>query len=151
MNTVTFRKTSEPYGWLGNMSAYQVKHDAVVYRTAEALFQALRFDDPAIRKEIWIQKSPMVAKWKAKKYSEKFTVEPKSHQDLANMKYVLLQKATQHPDIKRWLLETGEREIIEDTTARRDRFWGAANVGGQWVGENRLGKLWIEIRKDLRQ
>ncbi len=147
---ITFRKTSEPYGWLGNMSAYPIRHEGKCYRTAEALFQALRFDDQAIRNEIWIQSSPMIAKHKAKKYSDSFVVQPKSPQDLSNMKYVLSQKAAQNPDIKRWLLATGDSEIIEDTTARRDRFWGAANVKGQWVGENQLGKLWMEIREELR-
>lgn len=147
---ISFRKTSEPYGWLGNMSAYPVRHGGRCYRTAEALFQVLRFEDESIRNEIWLQKSPMSAKHKAKKYKSLMTITPKSERDIENMRMVVRLKAEQNPDIKRFLLATGDATLVEDTTARSDQFWGAALINGTWVGENILGRIWMGLREEYR-
>jgi predicted ATP-grasp superfamily ATP-dependent carboligase len=40
---ITFTKTSLPFGWLGNMAPYPIEYLEKTWRTAEALFQALRF------------------------------------------------------------------------------------------------------------
>jgi predicted NAD-dependent protein-ADP-ribosyltransferase YbiA (DUF1768 family) len=48
------------------MAPYPIEHNGQVWPTSEALFQALRFDDPTIREEIRTQKSPMSAKMIAK-------------------------------------------------------------------------------------
>ena len=42
---------------------------------------------------------------------------------------------------------------MEDCSNRRrgsGMFWGMAVVDGQWEGENWLGKLWMELRAELR-
>jgi ribA/ribD-fused uncharacterized protein len=62
------------------------------------------------------------------------------------MKSILRAKAYQHEYVRRKLLETGERLLIEDSW--RDSFWGA---GADWYGLNMLGKLWMEIREELRK
>ena len=66
MKYISFTKVALPYGWLGNMSPHPVTYNEEVWRTTEALFQALRFNDPSIQKEIRDEKSPMGAKLKAK-------------------------------------------------------------------------------------
>ncbi|MFZ1288746.1 MAG: hypothetical protein WAR79_01555 [Melioribacteraceae bacterium] len=30
------------------------------------------------------------------------------------------------------------------------RFWGMVNNNGTWIGENILGKLWMDIRATLQ-
>ena len=50
-----------------------------------------------------------------------------------------------HWPIRRKLLATGDRELIEDSW--RDDFWG---WGPNRDGQNMLGKLWMEIRSELR-
>lgn len=30
------------------------------------------------------------------------------------------------------------------------RFWGMVNKNGTWIGENILGKLWMDIRSTLQ-
>jgi ribA/ribD-fused uncharacterized protein len=147
---ISFRKVSEPYGWLGNMSAYTVRYEGKSYRTAEALFQALRFNDEEIRKEIWLQSSPMIAKHNAKKHASKLVTQPKSNNDIDNMRLVVELKCEQHPDLRRFLLATGDAHLVEDTTARTDRFWGAALIDGALVGENVLGTIWMNLREKLR-
>lgn len=61
------------------------------------------------------------------------------------MRKILRAKAEQHEYIRRKLLATGDRELIEDSW--RDDFWG---WGENRDGQNMLGKLWMEIRAELR-
>ncbi len=61
------------------------------------------------------------------------------------MRDILRAKAEQHEYVRRKLLATGNRELIEDSW--RDDFWG---WGPNRDGKNMLGKLWMEIRAELR-
>jgi ribA/ribD-fused uncharacterized protein len=61
------------------------------------------------------------------------------------MRNILKTKVNQHSYVKKKLLETGDRELIEDSW--RDAFWG---WGPNKDGQNMLGKLWMEIRNELR-
>ena len=146
---ILIRKVADDHGWLGNMSPYPVKWEGKQFRTTEALFQSMRFNDEHIIEEIRSQKSPMAAKMVAKRYKARMVVVPMSKKDIQIMKLVLGLKVEQHSEIRRMLIETGTEEIIEDCT-RRARgsglFWGAALVDGSWVGGNTLGEMWMEIR-----
>lgn len=61
------------------------------------------------------------------------------------MRDILRAKVAQHEYVRRKLLETGDRELVENSW--RDSFWG---WGADQKGQNMLGKLWMEIRADLR-
>lgn len=61
------------------------------------------------------------------------------------MRDLLRMKAAQHQYVRRKLLETGDRELIEDSW--RDDYWG---WGPNRDGQNMLGKLWMEVRAELR-
>jgi len=61
------------------------------------------------------------------------------------MRQILREKVRQHEYVHRKLLETGDRELVENSW--RDDFWG---WGPNRDGQNRLGKLWMEIRAELR-
>jgi len=61
------------------------------------------------------------------------------------MREILRAKTNQHQYVRRKLLDTGERELIEDSW--RDDFWG---WGPNRTGRNMLGKLWMEVRAELR-
>ncbi len=62
------------------------------------------------------------------------------------MRDILRAKAAQHEYVRRKLLATGDRELIEDSW--RDDFWG---WGPHRNGQNMLGRLWMEIRTELRE
>ena len=148
---ILIRKVKEEFGWLGNMSPFPIEHEGKTYRTTEALFQALRFNDNEIIESIREQKSPMSAKMKAKKNKDRMMVEPLSSDDLDNMRLVLRLKLLQHPKLQDDLLATGDEEIVADCTKRPSGsglFWGAALQEGEWVGENWLGRLWTELRTE---
>jgi ribA/ribD-fused uncharacterized protein len=61
------------------------------------------------------------------------------------MKRILHEKARQHEYVLRKLLATGDRELVENSW--RDDFWG---WGPNRDGQNMLGKLWMEVREELR-
>ncbi len=65
--------------------------------------------------------------------------------DNAVMKDILRAKVEQHEYVRRKLLETGDRELIEDSW--RDDYWG---WGPNKDGKNMLGRLWMEIRDEIR-
>ena len=59
------------------------------------------------------------------------------------MKEILKSKIEQHPYVLKKLIQSGNREIIEDSW--RDSFWG---WGKNKDGQNILGKLWMELREE---
>ena len=152
MNDIVIGKVKDEGGCWGNMAPFPIEFDGKRWLTSEALFQAMRFDDEQIREAIRNEKSPMGAKMKAKKNREKMIVTPMSEADLKNMRLVLRLKIEQHPALRQMLIESGDAFIVEDCT-RRQRgsglFWGAALIDGEWVGQNWLGKLWMELRDEL--
>lgn len=148
-NVTSFTKVALTNGWMGNMSPYPVEYRGEVYKTTEALFQCLRVTDKTVAELIRAEKSPMCAKMVAKKYRASRVVEQGSEKDLKNMRLCLRLKVEQHPDLRVALLETGDSTIVEDTTKRNKvDIWGAKLKDGVWVGENVLGKLWMDLRKD---
>jgi predicted NAD-dependent protein-ADP-ribosyltransferase YbiA (DUF1768 family) len=161
--TISFTKVKLLYGWLGNMAPYPVQHGEKKWKTTEALFQAMRFEDLEIQEAIRAEKSPMGCKMKVKAIIKELTqnnqlhkrvVEPQSEQDLQNMETCLRLKLAQHSTLQNLLKATGTALIYEDVTARGRKgsnlFWGALkNESGEWEGENHLGKIWMKLRSEL--
>lgn len=157
MSVITFTKVKLPNGWLGNMAPYPIEYGGLIYRTSEALFQAVRFAPGPIREAIRAERSPMAAKMVAKRHANEMLVPPRSVLDIALMRNVLAEKLTQHADeLVPLLLATGDAEIIEDVSGRpcteSNLFWGKAlNSKGLWLGTGMLGKIWMELRGIIRQ
>ncbi|WP_374668825.1 NADAR family protein [Ramlibacter sp.] len=61
------------------------------------------------------------------------------------MRGILRAKADQHEYVRRKLLATGDRTLIENSW--RDDFWG---WGPNRDGQNMLGRLWMALRTELR-
>jgi ribA/ribD-fused uncharacterized protein len=61
------------------------------------------------------------------------------------MKEILRAKIDQHPYVLKKLLQSGTREIIEDSW--RDSEWG---WGPNKDGKNLLGKIWMELREEYK-
>lgn len=149
---IEFTKVDLPYGWLGNMYASPIRYEGKIWLTSEALFQALRFEDEEIREVIRLEKSPMGAKMKAKGNKDRMVIEPMSEKDLENMKMVVRLKFDQNEVLKSKLKVSGEHIIVENIGNRngeRHLFWGMKKVNGEWIGNNRMGKILMEIRKEF--
>jgi predicted NAD-dependent protein-ADP-ribosyltransferase YbiA (DUF1768 family) len=152
-DTIAFTKVRLPHGWLGNMSPHSVTYFLHAFRTAEALFQALRFKRfPEVQALIRAQQSPMAAKMIAK--GHKHLLIPSDYDsDLDNMRLCLRLKVEQHPDLRAALLATGDALIVEDVSKRANAsglYWGMARLHEGWIGDNNLGKLWMELRETLK-
>ena len=60
------------------------------------------------------------------------------------MRCILCAKVEQHEYVRRKLLESGDRDLVENSW--RDDFWGTGPHGD---GQNMLGELWMQIRAEL--
>ncbi len=140
---------------MGNMSPFPIEFQGHTYRTTEALFQSLRFNDLEIKALIREEKSPMGAKFVAKARVNKMSVEPLSQMDVENMGLCIKLKLKQHPDLVKKLTDTGDSLIVEDVTKRGKRgsnlFWGAMLVDGEWIGKNILGNIWMCEREIINK
>ena len=150
--SIWFKKVAEEYGWLGNMAPYPIKFDGKVWLTSEALFQSMRFDDDSIKEMIRVEKSPMGAKMKSKKYKDQMVVVPMSELDVENMRKCVKIKFDQHPQLKNALIETGKSLIYQDTgnkNGKREMFWGVKRLSeSEWDGNNMMGRILMELREE---
>jgi len=153
-NELLITKVKEPSGWLSNMSPHPVSYEGKRWRTCEALLQALRLEEEDAKEVIRVQSSPMAAKMVAKRFKGIQVVEPMSDADLANMRLCISLKLAEHELLRRKLFHTGNAKIIEDCSSRGPRgsnlFWGAMRVPEGWQGQNWLGRIWEEMRVELR-
>lgn len=149
-NVVVFRKTKEEYGGLSNMAAgFQICLNGVTFRSAEALYQCIRFTEHAsIQQQIINQKSPMTAKMISKKYREN------TRDDWYEIRLIVMRWCLRAKLIQNWdsfgglLLETMDIEIVEES--KKDKFWGAIPFeDGTLIGINALGRLLMELRSDI--
>lgn len=69
-----------------------------------------------------------------------------SEAKVAVMRQIIRAKADQHEYVRRKLLATGDRELIENSW--RDDFWG---WGPNRDGQNMLGQLWMELRSAIKE
>jgi ribA/ribD-fused uncharacterized protein len=149
MADISFTKVDLPYGWMGNMAPFPVTYNGQLFKTSEALFQALRFDNIEIQELIRKNSSPMGAKMIAKKFKDQMIIEPMSEKDIENMELCLKLKFDQHPLLKEKLIRTKDHRIIEDIGSRngqRHLFWGMKKENGVWNGNNMMGKLIMNLR-----
>ena len=129
--------------FLSNFFPAPVIYDGETYPTVEHAFQAAKTLDREQRKGIRVAETPA----KAKQMGKVVTLRPDWDQErLATMLELLRQKFSQ-PELRQKLLATDDAELIEGNTWG-DRFWGCELVDGQWVGQNYLGKLLMQVRKE---
>ncbi len=131
---------------LSNFSSFAVEEDGIIYMTSEHLYHCKKFNDEN-SKDIKDQIMKSLSAHDALKIATKNKALRRSDWDdvkLKIMKEILFLKVNQHPYIKKKLLDTAGREIIENSW--RDDFWG---WGENKDGKNMLGKLWMEIRGEL--
>jgi ribA/ribD-fused uncharacterized protein len=141
---------------LSNFHPCQIKSSNTIHHSSEQSYQYKKADyvgDEVSAHQISIADTPAECKRIGDRVqtddSEWHTVE------LDTMRACITTKFTQNPELKKFLLDTGDRALGE---ASRDRYWGtgvplldenALNMG-HWAGENHLGKLLMELRDTLR-
>jgi ribA/ribD-fused uncharacterized protein len=115
--------------------------------------KAMHFQDTELAEEVLKLENP--AKIKAKgRYVKGYNAKVWSQEQLKVMKEGLLCKFDQNPKLKAALAETRNKVLVE--ASPHDKFWGAglslfspklANPA-EWPGQNKLGKLLAEVRRE---
>jgi ribA/ribD-fused uncharacterized protein len=147
---ITFKSTKGQYGGLSNMApGFPIYLNGCSIRTAEALYQALRFPDyPEIQKQIVEFPSPISAKKFGRTHIEKSRKDWDKYR-FKIMKFCIELKLYQNKDLfAKALLETKDLSIVEYTD--KDKVWGAVTDGQNYTGTNALGRLLMELREKLK-
>lgn len=127
-----------------NISSFALEWKGSLYMTSEHVYHSERFDDEQMKEDIRRERSAHEAFTYAQK-NKYLSRKEWGGEKLGVMKSILHAKVEQHPYVKKKLLESGERALVEDSW--RDDFWG---WGPNKDGHNHLGKLWMEVRNEVK-
>ncbi|MDB5188923.1 MAG: hypothetical protein JWM92_521 [Candidatus Nomurabacteria bacterium] len=129
-----------------NFSAFMLNWKGYDFMTSEHAYHYEKFPDyPEIQEKIKNARSAHDAKKIARQYE--LSQRADWHEvKVAIMKEILREKATQHPYVRKKLIDSGNRPLIENSW--QDSFWG---WGKNKDGRNQLGKLWMEVRDESRR
>ena len=146
-----FRFTRAAWGEFSNFAplAEPIAAGPWTFSTSEALYQAAKFGAaPAVQRRI--AGAPTAREAAAIGRGERTGLDPRWNEQRVNvMRWVLrMKREANAAAIDAALAATGERAIVEVST--RDPWWGARPVGDRYRGANVLGRLWMELRRQLR-
>lgn len=127
-----------------NFSSFMLEWKGKLYMTSEHVYHSEKFEDEEIKEQIRNTRSAHDAMKLAQANEDKYRADW-GDIELKVMKDILRAKVEQHPYVKKKLLQSGDKELIEDSW--RDAFWG---WGPDKDGKNHLGKLWMEVREEIR-
>jgi ribA/ribD-fused uncharacterized protein len=131
---------------LSNFSAFCLDWKGERFMTSEAAYHSEKFTENDQDLRLHILHAPSAhAAFKIAERNKQFRRPDWDAVKVGIMRDILRAKAMQHEYVMRKLLATGDRELIEDSW--RDDFWG---WGPNRDGQNMLGKLWMEVRQELR-
>lgn len=127
-----------------NFSSFKLLWKGYDWMTSEHAYHSEKFEDSEMLEKLKKSRSAHDAMKLA--YANKDTYRKDWDEVRLNiMKQILHAKVEQHPYVKKKLLESGDKELIENSW--RDDFWG---WGANRDGKNHLGKLWMEVREEVR-
>eukprot|EP01121_Diplochlamys_sp_Union-15-3_P001698 TRINITY_DN11484_c0_g1_i1.p1 TRINITY_DN11484_c0_g1~~TRINITY_DN11484_c0_g1_i1.p1 ORF type:complete len:149 (-),score=27.55 TRINITY_DN11484_c0_g1_i1:10-456(-) len=142
---VYFCEAEGPYACFSNYYQVNINIDGKIWPSTEHWFQSQKFSSPEYQEEIRTTKSPTEAKKLGYARRPDYNKQWEKVKD-GVMKKGLEAKFTQHEDLKKILLDSGERPIVERNDA--DAYWGD---GSDRKGKNRLGILLQEVRSSLKE
>jgi ribA/ribD-fused uncharacterized protein len=142
-----YRANEKPYGAFSNLYKRPIEFEGKTYPTAEHAYQAGKAAKPAVRDWILSAPTPALAAMAAHGLYIWDVAPDWASIKFARMRKVLRAKFSQHEDLAKLLVETGDRRLVEAGTVNNavNRLWG--EVAG--LGQNMLGVMLMELRKDL--
>ncbi|QDT92161.1 NADAR family protein [Gimesia algae] len=141
--TIYFYSTKDAYGEFSNFKAYPFELKGKTWRTVEHYFQAQKFAGTEHEEELRETPSPMVVARKGRSRKRPLRTDWEEVKDQI-MREAVYAKFEQHAELEEMLLNTGDNEIVEQTT--RDYYWGCGSEG---TGKNMLGIILMETRERL--
>lgn len=142
-----YRANEKPYGAFSNLFRREIEFEGVKYATSEHAYQAGKARKDAVREWILAAPSPALVAMAAHGLYW-WDIRPGwSKMKFDRMREVLFAKFSQHEDLKKLLLSTGDARLVESATVDSEvnRTWG--EVKGK--GKNMLGVLLMEVREEL--
>ena len=146
-----FRFTKADWGVFSNFASLPnpVSAAGQTWPTSEHLYQAAKFRlSPHVQQQIAAAPSAR----DAAKLGRSRTNKPDGDwipRRTDAMRWVIRMKREANPELIDSALErTGDRPIVE--YSGHDTFWGAKPDGASLVGRNVLGRLWMELREQIR-
>lgn len=127
------------YYFLSNFYNADVTYDGITFKNNEAAFQSMKV---LKNREQFANLNPSDAKRLGRRVKLREDWEDVKTQ---MMYEICLAKFTQNADLRDKLIATGNKMLVEGNTWG-DKVWGCVNG----VGENRLGKILMQIREDLK-
>ena len=129
-----------------NFSSFKVEWNGYLFSSVEEAYQAASFmgsDEELVEK---IKKSHSADEAQRIAYANR----DKRREDWDDVKISIMEellrlKIEQNSYVKKKLLQTGDYMIVEDSP--KDDFWG---WGPNRNGQNNLGKLWMKLRRELK-
>jgi Uncharacterized protein conserved in bacteria len=147
---VPIRKVSDEWGILCNFARTPIKYDGVSYKSAEQLFQMMKFTDEEVRKKVYAANNP---KMTAKHYEKTHRRSDWGMVIVDAMKQCLQLKYEQSEEFRAALERSKGKYIVEDQSTfpkKTADTWGVKQQGDSYVGPNLLGRLLMELRDNGR-
>ena len=143
-----YRANEKPYGAFSNLFRRPMEFEGRVYPTAEHAYQAGKARTDEVREWILSAPTPSLVAMAAHGLYTWDIVPEWSRTKFDRMRKVLKAKFSQHEDLKKLLLSTGNARLVEAgrTDNAVNRTWGEVNGKGQ----NMLGVLLMEVRDEIR-
>ncbi len=132
------------YYTFSNFSSFAMEWNGKLWMTSEHVYHGEKFTDEQLKEQMRIARSADAVLRLSHQHRDAYRKDWEEVK-LKIMKSILHAKVAQHPYVKKKLLDSGERPLIEDSW--RDDFWG---WGPNKDGHNHLGKLWMEVRSEIR-
>ncbi len=147
----SFRFTRAAWGEFSNFAplAAPIAAGPWTFPTSEHLYQAAKFGAaPDVQQRI--AGAPTARDAAAIGRGERTGLDPRWNEQRVNvMRWVLrMKREANAAEIDAALAASGDRAIVEVST--RDAWWGAKPAGDTLRGHNVLGRLWMELRRQLR-
>lgn len=142
---VKFYRVRDPYGGFSNFAPRSIVIDGKWWYHSEGYYQAQKFAGTPHEEAIRTLKSPREAADYGRRTDLPLREDWEQVKDTVMLE-ALRAKFTQHADLRAMLLSTGDAALIEHT--RNDNYWGD---GGDGSGQNKLGRLLMQLRSELHE
>lgn len=130
-----------------NFSSFQVNWQGTEWMTSEHAYRAAKFmsNNPDLVARVGLTRSAHDAYTLAREHNNQRRPDW-DEVKVPTMLDICRHKLGQHAYLRAKLDETQDLRLVEDSP--KDSFWG---IGPDGQGENQLGKIWMQLREELRR
>ena len=140
---VKFSGVSDKNGYFSNFASFPVTIDGKTWPTVEHYVQARQFKNGEYDEEILKYRSASIVVRMSREREGARRADWDKVKDKV-MRKAVKAKFSQHENLRERLLATGDQPIVQNTP--NNDYWGD---GGDGSGQNRMGKILMEIRTQM--